>query len=145
MVIWRGRRREHPKDTSEVGHVTFGHYRCCACAHPREPEGVKWPLVTSGSHGTTTKKKTASGQGIFWSRDWRHFRSKGPIRVDMAPLPVAHAENILPVTSLLVTWLPVAPYSTSANVTWALPIYYLCLIIFRITIPTFWNFVNNKY
>ena len=42
-----------------------------------------------------------SGQGYFRSRDWRHFRSRP------------------------VTWLPVAsPHSTTAIVTWAVPICY---------------------
>ena len=36
------------------------------------------------------------GQGLFQSRDWRHFRSKDPTRADMAQFPVAHAQNILP-------------------------------------------------
>jgi hypothetical protein len=30
MVIGHERRREHSMDTSEGGHVTFGHYGCCA-------------------------------------------------------------------------------------------------------------------
>ena len=29
---------------------------------------------------------------------WRHFRSKAPTMVDIAQFPVAHAQNILPVT-----------------------------------------------
>jgi hypothetical protein len=69
------------------------------------PEGGQ---VTFGSHVTTTKKKargkvghahnllpirTASGQGLFRSRD---FRQKGHTRTDIAQLLVAHAQNILP-------------------------------------------------
>ena len=63
MVIGRGRRREHPKDTSEGitwASVTKGVAQL-SVAHAYtqgNPEGVKWPLVTSGSHVTTTKKKT---------------------------------------------------------------------------------------
>ena len=37
-----------------------------------------------------------------------HFRSKGPTRVDIAQLPVEHAQNILP-DMAPVTWIPVAP------------------------------------
>jgi hypothetical protein len=76
MAIGRGRRREHPKDTSKGGHVTFGHYGCCAtsgyaCAHPREPGRGQ---LTFGSHGTTVlvlRKKCGGKAG--------------------------HAQNILPV------------------------------------------------
>ena len=68
------------------------------------PEGIKWPWVTSGSPVTTTKKKTrgksrtcaepTSGQGRLLTGPlpvtWRcHFRSKGPTRADIA-------QNILP-------------------------------------------------
>ena len=45
-----------------------------------------------------------SGHGRFW---WHHFRSKGPTRAVIAQ--PENAQNILPVTSLQVTWLPVAP------------------------------------
>ena len=38
---------------------------------------------------------TASGQGLFRSRDFVTSGQKGPTRADMAP--VAHAQNILPV------------------------------------------------
>jgi hypothetical protein len=40
---------------------------------------------------------TASGQGLFRSRDFVTSGKKGPTRADMAWLPVAHAQNILPV------------------------------------------------
>ena len=106
-------------------------------AHQGNSEGITWPLVTSGSHGTCTtvlhfvlllRKKElvkiracaehTSGQGRFRtvSVTWlTHFRWKGPNRIDIAPFPVAHAHNILPVpvmwlSSLPVTWLPVAPH-----------------------------------
>ena len=69
--------------------------------------------MTFGSHVTTTKKKarekaghaqnllpirTASGHGLFRSRDFVTSGQKTPTRADMAQLPVAHAQNILPVT-----------------------------------------------
>ena len=181
MILGRGRRREHPKDTSEgvtwpsvttgaaqlpVAHahlqgnpegvkwplvamlllrkkrggksracaeptsgqglfwcptiIAFYYYGCCTtsgcgCAHPTEPLRVQIS-VTSGSHVTTTKKKTrgktghaqnllpvraTSGHGHFrtlaFPVTWlSHFRSKSPTREDMAQLPVAHAQNILP-------------------------------------------------
>ena len=109
MVIGRGRRREHPKDTSEgitwpsatmgVAQLPVGH------AHTQgNPEGVKWTSVTSGSHVTTMllrrKKNAGENRGIrrtyFRPHDSRHFRSKGPTRADIAQLPVAHVQNILP-------------------------------------------------
>ena len=116
MVIGRGRRREHPMDTSEGVKWPSGTTGVVqlpvAHAHTQgNAEGIKWPSVTSGSHVTTAKKKARekaghaqnilpdrniSGQGLFRSRDWGHFRSKGHTRVDIAQLPVAHGQNILP-------------------------------------------------
>jgi hypothetical protein len=57
MVIGRGRRREHPMDTSEGVRwpsVTTGVAQLpVAHAHTQgNLEGVKWPWVTSGSHVT---------------------------------------------------------------------------------------------
>ena len=83
--------------------MTFGHYGCCAtsgcaCAHPREPRRGQ---VTFGSHVTTTKKKarekaghgqnlfpnrTASGHGLFGSRDFVTSGQKTTTRADMAQL-----------------------------------------------------------
>jgi hypothetical protein len=94
MVIGRGRRREHPMDTSKGDHVTFGHYGCCTtsgCVYPRE---LRKGQVTFGSHVTTTKKKAREKTG--------------------------HAQNLLPVrnTSGQVTLaLPVKrPHSNGINV-----------------------------
>ena len=68
-----------------------------------------------------------------------HFRSKGPTRADIAQLPVAHAQNILPdsvtsghvtdVTSGHMTYVisgHVTSGSTPSNVTLSVPIYYWC-------------------
>ena len=164
MILGRGRRREHPKDTSKRvtwPSVTTGVAQLpVAHAHIQgNPEGVNWPLVamlllrktpgksracveptsgqglfwcptiiayyyygccqisvTSGSHVTTTKKKTrekrgmrrtyfpvratsgqaTSGQCLFRSRDFLTSGQKATTREDMAQLPVAHAQNILP-------------------------------------------------
>jgi hypothetical protein len=58
--------------------------------------------VTSGSHVTTTKKKVGHAQNLLPVRTTSgHVTGvtsvqKGPTRVDMAQLPVAHAQNILP-------------------------------------------------
>jgi hypothetical protein len=109
MIIGRGRHREHPNQHCLLLLRVLHNFRLHT---PKgTPKGVKWPSVTSGSHGTTTKKKgrkkaghaqnvlpvrATSRQVLFQSRDWRHLRSKGPTRADMAPLPVAHAQNILP-------------------------------------------------
>jgi hypothetical protein len=136
MVIGRGRRREHPMDTSEGvtwPSVTTGVAQLSvAHAHTQgNPEGVTWPLVTSGSHVTTVllyghaqnllPVRTTSGQGLFQSRDC-HFRSKGPTRADMAQLPVAHAQNILPdrVTSCHVTDVT-SSHVTSGHAQWSDP------------------------
>jgi hypothetical protein len=91
LNIRRGRRREHPMDTSE------GVTTDVAYAHTQEkPEGVKWLSVTSGSHVTTTKKKkkrgkkaghaqnilpvrTTSGQGLFRSCDFVTSGQKAPL------------------------------------------------------------------
>jgi hypothetical protein len=79
LNIGRGRRREHPKDTTSEGvtwpSVTTGDVQLpVAHAHT---QGVKWPLITSGSHVTTVlllRKKRGgnracaehtSGQGRF--------------------------------------------------------------------------------
>ena len=99
MAIGRGRRRKYPTDTSEGvtwPFVTTGVAQLpVAHAHTQgNPEVVKWPLVTFGSHGTTVlvlrKKKrgknrgmrrayfrsgplpvrATSGQGLFRSRDF---------------------------------------------------------------------------
>jgi hypothetical protein len=72
LNIGRGRRREHHMDTSKGGHVTFGHYGCCATSawvHSRESRRGQ---VTFGSHVTTTKKKNAGkswacGEPLAWS------------------------------------------------------------------------------
>jgi hypothetical protein len=108
MIIGCGRHREHPQPTLFT--TTTGVHNFRLRTPEGTPKGVKWPSVTSGSHGTTTKKKArekavhaqnllpvraTSGQGLFRSRDWRHFRSKGPTRANMAQLPVVHAQNIL--------------------------------------------------
>jgi hypothetical protein len=84
---------------------------------------------------------TASGQGLFRSREFVTSGQKGPTRADMALLPVAHAQNILPVpvtdvtsghvtndTSVHVT-SGSSTHRSTANMTWAVPIYYVCPII----------------
>ena len=45
--------------------------------------------------GKKTRKKRGMRRTYFRSRDC-HFLLKGPTRVDMAQIPVAHAQNILP-------------------------------------------------
>ena len=73
---------------------------------------------------------TTSEQGLFRSRDWRHFRSKRPHwGVYCATSGCGCAEHTSGqgtwLTSLLVTSFPVAPpHSTIANTNWAVPIYY---------------------
>jgi hypothetical protein len=103
MAMGRGRRREHPTDTSEGVTwplvITGVAQLPVAYAHTQgNPEGVNWPLVTSGSHGTTVlvlrEKKTrgkpghaqsilpvraTSGQGLFRSRDFATSGQKAPL------------------------------------------------------------------
>jgi hypothetical protein len=75
MVIGRGRRREHPKDTSEGGQMTFGHYGCCAtsgCAYPREPRRASndlWshPVAMLLLLRKTREKKRDMRRTYFWS------------------------------------------------------------------------------
>jgi hypothetical protein len=97
--------------------MTFGHYGCCAtygCVDPKEPRKGSSDLRSHpvamllllrkkrvekpGTRRTYFRSgplldRATSGQGLFRLRD---IRSKGPIRADMAQLPVAHAQNILP-------------------------------------------------
>ena len=78
MVIGRGRRREHPKDTSKG--VTTGVAQLpVAHAHIQgNPEWIKWPSVTPGNHVTTVlllRKKTREKPGM--SRTY--FRSGSPL------------------------------------------------------------------
>ena len=40
--------------------------------------------------------RDTSGQGLFRSRDFVTSGQKGSTRADIAQLPVAHAQNILP-------------------------------------------------
>ena len=109
--------------------------------------------MTFGSHVATTTKKKAreksghaqnllpirdtSGQGLFRSRDFVTSGQKAPTRADIAQLPVAHAQNILPdmVTSGHVTNVTsghvtsghvtsVAPHCSPSNASLSVPIYY---------------------
>ena len=114
--------------------MTFGHYG-------RTPKGTPKGSSDRWSHPVAMllllRKKRGKKPGMRRTYfrtgplpvTWLcHFWSKGPTRADIAQLSVAHAQNILPdtwLTSLPVTWLPVAPHSTSANNNWAVPIYYL--------------------
>jgi hypothetical protein len=108
MVIGRGRPREHPKDTSK-GSRDLRSLRMLHNFRLRIPKGTPKGSSDLWSHPVAMllphKKKTrgkagacaepTSGQGHFQSRDF-HFRPKGVTRADMAQLPVAHAQNILP-------------------------------------------------
>jgi hypothetical protein len=116
MVIERGRRREHSYPT-----------RCTTTK--------KKARGKAGHAQNILPDRAASGHDLFRSRDfrksrdWRHFRSKGTTRANIAQLPVAHAEHITIhvtwLTSLPVTWHPVAPpHSTPTNDNLSVPIYY---------------------
>jgi hypothetical protein len=91
MVIRRGRRREHPKDTSEgvtwLSVITGVAQLPVAHAHIQgNPERGQ---LTFGNHGTTTKKKArgksracaepTAGQGHFRSRDFVTSGQKAPL------------------------------------------------------------------
>ena len=95
----------------------------------RNPEGVTWSLVTCGSpvghalwyYCTTTlvrkKRETVghgqnilpvtSGQDLFRSRDWRHFRW-----LPVTSLPVKHAQWSNPLDPLQM-WLELCPYTSN--------------------------------
>jgi hypothetical protein len=146
MVIGRGRRREHLKDTSKG--VTTGVAQLPA-AHARiqgNPEGIKWPSVTPGSHVTTVlllRKKTREkpgmsrtyfGQGHFWTEPLP-ITWLTSLRIKEATLGRYYANSgqgtwlasllVTWLTSLPVTWLPVAPpHRSTANATLSVPIYY---------------------
>ena len=141
----RWRHREHPNyNSKKKARETFAQSEV---AHDYTL------LVTFGIHGTcTTVRRKKRGKRL------RNFRLRmrtqslpdransgnvnghvtdatfgGPTTAAIAQLPVAHAQNILPVralpvtwlTSLPVTWLPVVPPRIfSANMAWAVPIYY---------------------
>jgi hypothetical protein len=139
-VIGRGRRREHPMDTSE--RITWPSVITNVAQLPvpytqENPEGIKWPgshLVAlllllrkkrgekAGHAQNLLPVRAACGRPLLVT--WRcHFRSKGQTMAYIAQLPVAHAHTIyfrtwsfsvtwltsLPVMSLPITWLPVAP------------------------------------
>jgi hypothetical protein len=80
MVIGRGRPREYPKDTSEGvtwPSVTMGVAQLLVVhAHTQgNPEGVKWPWVSCGSHGTTVlllrkKRGLKPGMRRTYFRSW---------------------------------------------------------------------------
>jgi hypothetical protein len=96
----------------------LGNFQLCMRTPKGTLEGVTWPLVTSSSPGTCTtiaRKKTGEKPCMCrtYFRLWRHFRAldfrSGPLQITW-----------LPVTSL-----PVAPpHSSTANVPWAVPIYW---------------------
>ena len=80
--------------------IVYYYYGCCttsgcACAHPREPMLL---LLREKKRG----KKTGHAQKLLPVRATSGhvtdvtFGQKGPTRVDMAQVPVAHAQNILP-------------------------------------------------
>ena len=65
MVIGRGSRREHPQPTF--------------CSTTKKKNAEK-----TGYAQNILPVKAASGQGLFRWRDRRHFRWKGPTKVDIA-------------------------------------------------------------
>ena len=77
------------------------------------------------------RTRTLPDPGHFWSRDWRHFR--GPTKADIAQLPVAHAQNILPVPVTDVTSGHVtsgrSPHGSPTNTNLFVSIYYLIAIV----------------
>ena len=132
MVIGRGRRREHPNQHCLLLLRVLHNFRLRIHTPKGTPKGssdfrslpVAMLLLlrkkTGGKAGHAQNLlpvRATSGHGLFQSRNWRHFRSKGSTRADMAQHPVAHAQNILPdrVTS---------GHVTSANVALSVPIYY---------------------
>ena len=133
MVIGRGRRREHPKDTSKG--VTTGVAQLpVAHAHIQgNPEWIKWPSVTPGNHVTTVlllRKKTREKPGM--SRTY--FRSGSPLDrassghvTDVTSGQKGHTRA--DITQLLDNFRTrhvtgVTSGSSTANATLSVPIYY---------------------
>jgi hypothetical protein len=117
MVIRRGRRREHPmtlpKGSRDLRSLrVLRNFRL----RMRTPKGTPKESSDLRSHPLAIllllRKKTqgvkrgnaenilpvgiASGQSLFRSRDFVTSDQKGPTRADIAQLPVAQAQNILP-------------------------------------------------
>jgi hypothetical protein len=146
-------------------------YSDALCKNASGDVGVTWPSVTFGSHGTTVlhfvillRQKRGHAQNILPVRSLLdrppsgHMTDvtsgqKAPTRTDIAQLTVAHAQNILPITTGDVTsgqgqWrhlrlrmrtrsLPVAlPHITTSNANWAVPINYSYVSIIVCTIYT---------
>ena len=131
-VIGRGRRREHLKDTSEGGHVTFGHYGCCAtsgCAYPREPRRASSDLwshpvamllllrKTRGKKRGMRRTYFRSGPLLDRATSWRGqvtFGSHVTTTKKKAREKAGHAQNLLPVRTtsgqgLFQSWLTSLP------------------------------------
>ena len=153
MVIGRGRRRKHPNQHCLLLLRVLQNFRLCMRTPkitPKESSDLRSHPVAMllllrktrgkkrGHEQNLLPVRATSGQGHFRSRD---FRSKGPTRADMAQLPVAHMQNILPdrardwrhiryVTNVTsghmtdVTSGHVTSGSTTSNMAWAVPIYY---------------------
>ena len=109
MVIGRGCRREHPNRHCLLLLQVLHNFRLRMHTSKGTPKRVKWPLVTSGSHVTTTKKKRAGGKPGM-RRTWCRL---GPL------LDRASSGHVTDVTSGHVT-----SGSTTSNTTLSVPIYY---------------------
>ena len=157
MVIWRGRRREHPMDTSEgvtwssvitdVGKLPVAHAHTQGGpkgssdlrSHPvamlllllRKKRGGK---SRACAEPTSDQDRLRTGPlPVTWLC---HFRSKGPTRADIAQLPVAHAHDILPDR---VTFGHVTSGSTTSNATLSVPIYYSSILSWSFIVLAQWN------
>ena len=134
MVIGRWRSREHPMYTSKGGSRDLRSLRVLRNFRLRTLKGTPKGSSDLWSHPVAMllllRKKRGKKRGmrrtyfrpvplpVTWL--W-HFRSKCPTRADMVQLPVAHAHNILPD---MVTSGHVTSGCSTANVAWAVPIYY---------------------
>jgi hypothetical protein len=142
MIIGRGRHREHPQPTLFT--TTTGVAQLPLHTPKRTPKGVKWPSGTSGSHGTTTKKKAREkaghaqsllpvratsghfGQKALLGRIWRNFR----LRMRITYFRTWHLTNVIyghvtDVTSgHIASGHVTSPHSTPSNANWPVPIYY---------------------
>ena len=97
--------------------IVYYYFGCCAtsscaCVHPRksrrgssdlESHPVAMVLLLrkktpekDGDAQNMLSVRDTSGQGLFRSRDFVTSGQKGSTRADIAQLPVAHAQNILP-------------------------------------------------
>ena len=115
------------------------------------PEGIKWPWVTSGSHVTTTKKKvrekTEHAQNLLRSGSLADRASSGDVTTSGQKAPLGRIlrnfrlrmrtfGDILPDR---VTFGHGTSGSTTSNATLSVPIYYSSILSWSFIVLAQWN------